>query len=178
MCNSLERARVPPEEGAEHCASVAPPYFARGSFTLTGHAHGCKHTEMSIKLIESGLAWHRERRIGNKIKVLINCGFRPLSSRKRDMKELRGEGVGHTHWKEHNKLGLMWGFLRTPGLPPTVTIAKNKRKNPAEHENKIHKQYIYSYMKKNSQINVFFALNLKFQHVFLYVYIDLSFLKQ
>lgn len=83
-----------PEEGAEHCASVAPPYFARGSFTLTEHAHGRKHTKMSIKLIESGLAWHRERRIGNKIKVLINCGFRPLSSGKRDMKELQGGGCG------------------------------------------------------------------------------------
>lgn len=49
------------------------------------NAHmGAKHTKMSIKLIESGLTWHRESKTGNKIKVLINCGFRPLSG-----KELR-----------------------------------------------------------------------------------------
>lgn len=44
-------------------------------------AHMSANTpEMSIKLIASGPAWHPERWIGNKIKVLINCGFRPLSS--------------------------------------------------------------------------------------------------
>lgn len=42
-------------------------------------AHERKHTEMSNKLIASGPPRHRESRIRNYRKVLINRGFRALS---------------------------------------------------------------------------------------------------
>lgn len=50
---------------------------------------GAKHTETSIKLIEIGPVWHQEKRIGNKIRVLIKCGLQLLSIEERDVEELQ-----------------------------------------------------------------------------------------
>lgn len=59
--------------GAELCAA----HFAGG---LLHVRRGAKCSDVSIKLIESGLRWRWESTIGNKTKVLISRVFRPLSS--------------------------------------------------------------------------------------------------
>ena len=83
-----------------------PARFAGGSFTFPHTASSQMSTKTHCDVNQTK---ERQRRGGEKIKVLISCDFGALSgagSGERDVKELRGESDGQTRRKEHNKLNL------------------------------------------------------------------------